>query len=140
MAHAGNPLPKETSRWHPLFRLAPGLYLMSRYAGRGMETAPLYIHSFRPLLARTYTETERMVLTDPDTLTPGAHGAFPAGICGQAWGLAVHRPGLGDGVCAHDQTDLGEAVPIINSFVSAYKKGLILQTEFAILSLIEGGC
>ena len=84
MAHAGNPLPKETSRWHPLFRLAPGLYLMSRYAGRGMETAPLYIHSFRPLLARTYTETERMVLTDPDTLTPGAHGAFPAGICGQA--------------------------------------------------------
>ena len=45
---------------------------MSRCAGRGMVTAPLYIHSFRSLLAHTYTETERMVLTDPDTLTTTA--------------------------------------------------------------------
>lgn len=72
MAHVGNPLPKETSRWHPLFHLAPGLYLMSRCAGRGIVTVPLYIHSFRPLLAHTYTETERMVQTDPDTLTTTA--------------------------------------------------------------------
>lgn len=45
---------------------------MIRCAGRGMVMAPLYIHSFRPLLAHTYTETERMVLTDPDTLTTTA--------------------------------------------------------------------
>lgn len=37
-----------------------------------METAPLYIHSFRPILARTFAETERMVRTDPDTLTTTA--------------------------------------------------------------------
>lgn len=72
MAHTGTPLPKETSRWHPLFHLAPGLYLMSRRMGNRTAAAMLYIHSFRPLLAHTYTETERMVQTDPDTLTTTA--------------------------------------------------------------------
>lgn len=46
--------------------------MMSRRIGNKIETALLYIHSFRPLLAHTYTETERMVLTDPDTLTTTA--------------------------------------------------------------------
>ena len=45
---------------------------MSRRMGNRTAAAMLYIHSFRPLLARTYTETERMVLTDPDTLTTTA--------------------------------------------------------------------
>lgn len=72
MAHVGDPLPKETSRWHPLFHLAPGLYMMSRRMGSRIQTALLYIHSFRPLLAHTFQETERMVLTDPDTLTTTA--------------------------------------------------------------------
>ena len=45
------PLPKETLRWHPLFHLAPGLYLMS----------------LRPLL--DHAETER---TGQDTLTTTA--------------------------------------------------------------------
>lgn len=42
--------------------------MMSRRMGGRIQTALLYIHSFRPLLAHTYTETERMVQTDPDTL------------------------------------------------------------------------
>lgn len=46
--------------------------MMSRRMGGRIQTALLYIHSFRPLLAHMYTETERMVLTDPDTLTTTA--------------------------------------------------------------------
>lgn len=45
---------------------------MSRRMGNCTAAAMLYVHSFRPLLAHTYTETERMVLTDPDTLTTTA--------------------------------------------------------------------
>ena len=41
---------------------------MSRHIGSKVATALLYIHSFRPLLAHTFTETERMVQTDPETL------------------------------------------------------------------------
>lgn len=68
MAHVGNLLPKETSRWNPLFHLAVGLYMMSRRIGGRIVTALLYIHSFRPLLAHTFTETERMLQTDPEAL------------------------------------------------------------------------
>ncbi len=68
MAHVGTLLPKQTSRWHPLFRLAPGLYMMCRRAGGSIAIALLYIHSFRPLLAHTFIETERMVQTDPEAL------------------------------------------------------------------------
>lgn len=68
MAHVGNLLPKETSRWNPLFHLAAGLYMMSRRIGGRIATALLYIHSFRPLLAHTFTETERMIQTDPEAL------------------------------------------------------------------------
>lgn len=72
MAHVGTLLPNKTSRWHSLFHLAPGLYMMSRRTGDHIATALLYIHSFRPLLAHTFTETERMVQTDPETLTTTA--------------------------------------------------------------------
>ena len=68
MAHVGTLLPKETSRWNPLFHLAAGLYMMSRRIGGKIVTALLYIHSFRPLLAHTFTETERMLQTDPEAL------------------------------------------------------------------------
>ena len=46
--------------------------MMSRRLGSSIETALLYVHSFRPLLAHTFTETERMIQTDPDTLTTTA--------------------------------------------------------------------
>ena len=68
MAHVGNLITKETSRWNPLFHLAAGLYMMSRRIGGRIVTALLYIHSFRPLLAHTFTETERMLQTDPEAL------------------------------------------------------------------------
>lgn len=68
MAPFGTLLPEKTSRWHPLFHLTAGLYMMSRRIGSNIETAMLYIHSFRPLLAHTFTETERMVQTDPEAL------------------------------------------------------------------------
>ncbi len=72
MAHIGLPLPDYTSRWHSLFRLAPGLYMMIRRTENSIATALLYIHSFRPLLAHTFIETERMVRTDPESLTTTA--------------------------------------------------------------------
>lgn len=64
--------PARVSRWHPLFRLTTGLYMMSRHVGNSVLIAPLYIHSFRPLLAHTFFETERMMQIDPDTLTSTA--------------------------------------------------------------------
>lgn len=72
MAHIGLSLPDYTSRWHSLFRLAPGLHMMIRRTGSGIAAALLYIHSFRPLLAHTFIETERMVRTDPESLTTTA--------------------------------------------------------------------
>ena len=66
------PLPKKASRWHPLFHLAPGLYLMGRRIGEDIATSLLCIHSFRPLLAHTFPETERMVRTAPEDLTTTA--------------------------------------------------------------------
>lgn len=72
VAHAGAPPSENTLHWHPLFHLAPSLYMMSRRIGSGIATALLYIHSFRPLLAHTFLETERMVQTDPRTLTTTA--------------------------------------------------------------------
>ena len=51
-----------------MFRLASGLYVMSRRIGSKIATALLYIHSFRPILARTFAETERMAQTAPETL------------------------------------------------------------------------
>ena len=44
---------------------------------------------------------------------PGAHGAFTAGICGPIRRMDHYCPGLGDGFCAHDQADMGEAVQIV---------------------------
>ena len=72
MAHIGTPCSKQTSRWHPLFHLAHGLYMMSHHIGNKIATALLYIHSFRPLLAHTFLEAERMAQTDPETLTTTA--------------------------------------------------------------------
>lgn len=72
MAHVGTLLPKETSRWHPLFHLTPKLYMMSRRMGNRIKTALLYVHSFRPILAHTFAETERMVQIDPEALTTTA--------------------------------------------------------------------
>lgn len=72
MAPFGNPLPKETSRWRPLFHLTHSLYMMTRRTRNGIVIGLLYIHSFRPLLAHTFDETERMVQTDPDALTTTA--------------------------------------------------------------------
>ena len=46
--------------------------MMSRRLGSSIETALLYVHSFRPLLAHTFTETERMIQTDPEALTTTA--------------------------------------------------------------------
>ena len=46
--------------------------MMSRRLGSCIQTALLYVHSFRPLLAHTYTETERMIQTDPEALTTTA--------------------------------------------------------------------
>jgi len=46
--------------------------MMIRRTGSSIATALLYIHSFRPLLAHTFTETERMVRTDPESLTTTA--------------------------------------------------------------------
>lgn len=37
-----------------------------------MAVALLYVHSFRPLLAHTFTETECLTQTDPETLTTTA--------------------------------------------------------------------
>lgn len=72
MARAGTLLSENTLHWHPLFYLAPSLYMMSHRIGNGIATALLYIHSFRPLLAHTFLETERMVQTDPEMLTTTA--------------------------------------------------------------------
>ena len=72
MAHSGTPPSENTLHWHPLFYLAPSLYMMSHRVGGGIATALLYIHSFRPLLAHTFLETERMVQTNPETLTTTA--------------------------------------------------------------------
>ncbi len=40
--------------------------------GNRIKTALLYVHSFRPLLAHTFAETERMVQIDPEALTTTA--------------------------------------------------------------------
>ena len=42
--------------------------MMSRRIGNRIATVLLYIHSFRPLLAHTFTETERMVQAAPEAL------------------------------------------------------------------------
>lgn len=56
-----------------MFRLAHGLYMMRRCTNSNVVTVGLlYIHSFRPLLAHTFTETERMIQTDPEALTATA--------------------------------------------------------------------
>lgn len=56
-----------------MFRLAHGLYMMRRCTNSNVVTVGLlYIHSFRPLLAHTFTETERMIQTDPKALTATA--------------------------------------------------------------------
>lgn len=68
MSRIGTPCSKETSHWYPMFRLASGLYVMSRRIGSRIATALLCIHSFRPLLAHTFAETERMVQTAPENL------------------------------------------------------------------------
>ncbi len=53
-----------------MFRLACGLYMMRRRTiSNGIAVGLLYIHSFRPLLAHTFAETERMVQTTPGALT-----------------------------------------------------------------------
>ena len=73
MSRVGIPRPKETSPWRPLFRLASGLHMMiRRRTGGSIVTALLYIHSFRPLLAHTFWETERMAGMDPETLVTTA--------------------------------------------------------------------
>ena len=40
-----------------------------RTISNGIAVGLLYIHSFRPLLAHTFAETERMVQTTPGALT-----------------------------------------------------------------------
>ena len=42
--------------------------MMSRRIGSKIAAVLLYIHSFPPLLAHTFAETERMVQTAPETL------------------------------------------------------------------------
>lgn len=46
--------------------------MMSRRIGSRITTAPLYIHSFQPILAHTFQETERVAWMDPDALTTTA--------------------------------------------------------------------
>lgn len=46
--------------------------MMSRRVGNGIAVAPLYIHSFRPLLAHTFSETERMAQIDSEDLVTTA--------------------------------------------------------------------
>lgn len=67
MASFGTPR-AENTYWRPLLRLSPGLIIMSRRNGDKYITAPLYIHTFRPILAHTFIETERMAQTDPAAL------------------------------------------------------------------------
>ena len=56
-----------------MFRLACGLYMMRRRTTSGkVIVGLLYIHSFRPLLAHTFAETERMVQIAPEALTTTA--------------------------------------------------------------------
>ena len=56
-----------------MFHLAHGLYMMRRRTpSSGIAVRLLYIHSFRPLLAHTFAETERMVQIDPKALTTTA--------------------------------------------------------------------
>ena len=42
--------------------------MIRRHAGGSIVTALLYVHSFKPLLAHTFWETERMARTAPETL------------------------------------------------------------------------
>ena len=42
--------------------------MMIRRIGGNVEAALLYIHNFRPMLAHTFAETDRMVQTAPETL------------------------------------------------------------------------
>lgn len=46
--------------------------MMGHNIGERIVTAPLYIYSFRPLLAHTFAETERMMQTNPETLATTA--------------------------------------------------------------------
>lgn len=64
----GTPLSEQASLWRPLLRLAPGFIMMSRRNGDKYAIAPLYVHSFRPIIAHTFEETERVARTDPETL------------------------------------------------------------------------
>jgi len=45
---------------------------MSQRRGSRIKTALLYIHSFRPIHAHTFSETERIAQIDPETLTTTA--------------------------------------------------------------------
>lgn len=55
--------------WTPLIWAAPGLVIMRRRTAEGIQTAPMYIHSFRPTRTRKETKVKQATQIDPSTLT-----------------------------------------------------------------------